>query len=398
MAQAISEQKRPAAGFSFRLTDLFWILGAIALLIGAVGMLDRLRFGLAPAAIGSYVPWGLWVGFYDYLVWLEVGSLLLFSGLVYIAHNESLAKIKPLVLFTGFVVLLMALILVAMDLGHFERFWHVYVYADFGSMITWMVWLHTAYLILLSMELFLALRGTGKGLLKTLGIISLPLGLMLILVSGSIFGVVAARPLWNTSSLPLMFFISALAAGASLLLLIVTLFWKDTKSDEFAQLTQLLARIAGWLLLGGTFIAGVIAFTILYQGGGNLQRAAALQLILSGPFWWSFWIVHILLGVAVPVVIYFAFYKSRWLLMIGAALASITFVAVTLNIVIPTLVTEELTGLAAAYHHQKLSVDYVPNLNEWLVVTFVFGFGGVLYGLGLRFLPVLPKDTQANEE
>ncbi|MCS6872136.1 MAG: NrfD/PsrC family molybdoenzyme membrane anchor subunit [Anaerolineae bacterium] len=392
MAQVVSEQKRPAAGF--RLTDLIWILGVVALLIGATGMLDRLRFGLAPAAIGSYVPWGLWVSFYDYLVWLEVGSLLLFSGLVYLAHNESLAKIKPLVLFTGFVVLLMALILVAMDLGHFERFWHVYVYADFDSMITWMVWLHTAYLILLAAELFLALRGTGKGLLKVLGIVSLPLGLMLILVSGSIFGVVAARPLWNTSNLPLMFFISALASGASLLLLLVTVFWADKQSEEYTRLTQRLAQIAGWLMLGGTFIAGVLAFTILYQGGGNPQRAAALQLILAGPFWWSFWIVHIGLGVIVPVVIYFVFYKNRWLLMLGAALSVITFVAVTLNIVIPVLVTPELEGLAEAYQHQKLSLDYVPNLNEWLVVTFVFGFGALLYGLGLRFLPVLPKRAQ----
>lgn len=392
MTQMVSEQKRPAAGF--RLTDLIWILGVIALIVGAAGMLDRLRFGLAPTALSSYVPWGLWVGFYDYLVWLEVGSLLLFSGLVYIAHNESLAKIKPLVLFTGFVVLLMALILVAMDLGHFERFWHVYVYADFGSMITWMVWLHTAYLILLVVELVLALRGTGKGLLRVLGLISLPLGLMLILVSGSIFGVVAARPLWNTSNLPLMFFISALAAGASLLLLLVTVFWADKKSDEYARLTQRLAQIAGWLLLGGTFVAGVLAFTILYQGGGNPQRAAALQLILTGPFWWSFWIVHILLGVIVPVVIYFIFYRNRWLLTLGAALSVITFVAVTLNIVIPVLATPELEGLAEAYHHQKLSLNYVPNLTEWLVVIFIFGFGALLYGLGLRFLPVLPKRTQ----
>ncbi|PJF34906.1 MAG: hypothetical protein CUN49_13285 [Candidatus Thermofonsia Clade 1 bacterium] len=397
MAEIVSNEQR-RSGLKLRSSDLFWIAGAIALLVGAVGMLDRLRLGLAPTAIGSYVPWGLWVGFYDYLVWLEVGSLLLFSGLVYLADDHTLAKLKPLVLFTGFVVLLMALMLVAMDLGHFERFWHVYVYADFGSMITWMVWLHTAYLILLSAELFLAVRRTAQKLLKALGILSLPLGLMLILVSGSIFGVVAARPLWNTSNLPIMFFISALAAGASLLLLLVTLFWADKQSEEFERLTQRLARIAGWMTLGGAFIAGVIAFTILYQGGGNPQRAAALQLILSGPFWWSFWIVHVLLGVIVPTIIYFAFYKSRLLLSIGAALSTITFVAVTLNIVIPVLATPELEGLAEAYHHQKLSLNYVPNLNEWLVVIFIFGFGGLIYGLGLRFLPILPKRAQEKED
>jgi Ni/Fe-hydrogenase subunit HybB-like protein len=39
--------------------------------------------------------------------------------------------------------------------------------------------------------------------------------------------------------------------------------------------------------------------------------------------------------------------------------------------------------------HDKLAFSYVPNLVEWLVILFVIGLGGVLYGLGLRFLPVL---------
>jgi Na+/H+ antiporter NhaD/arsenite permease-like protein len=55
------------------------------------------------------------------------------------------------------------------------------------------------------------------------------------------------------------------------------------------------------------------------------------------------------------------------------------------------LATPELEGLATAFVHAKLNFDYVPNLMEWQTLLFVFGLGGVIYGLGLRWLPVMEK-------
>lgn len=386
--------------FEWRWTDSFWILGIILLIIGASSMWARLNEGLAPTNLTSYVPWGVWVGFYDYLVWMEVGSLLIFTSLIYIFGDRLLPKIKPIVLFTGFTIVTMGLLIVLLDLGHAERFWHVLVYPDFGSMITWMVWLHSTYLLILMAELALVLWGGARGaaLLKPLALLSLPVGLALIIVSGSIFGVVAARPLWNTASLPLMFLLSALAAGSGLLLFLVVIFWKDKTSEEYRTLIRRLAVITRTLLLVGVFAAGVIAFTMLYKGGGNPTRAEAINLILSGPYWWSFWIVHILLGVLIPLALLFAAPSKPLPAGIAAFLSSVTFVAVTLNIVIPTLVTEELQGLASAFVDPKLSLDYAPNLMEWLVLAFIFGLGGIIFGLGLRFLPLQSQSTEESHE
>ena len=167
MAQAVKPQGNAArpemsqspSRFRFELhfSDLFWVLGLILVVIGAAGLVQRLSSGLMLTNLTSYVPWGLWVGFYDYLVWIEVGSLLVFTGMLYLAGEKRLARIKPLVLFTGFTVLVMALLLVLLDLGRAERFWHVIVYPDFGSMITWMVWLHGSYLLVLAVELLLVM-------------------------------------------------------------------------------------------------------------------------------------------------------------------------------------------------------------------------------------------------
>jgi protein NrfD len=410
VAQAIQPQDnaappgaiRPASPvrFEWRWTDIFWVLGVILLVFGAAGMWQRLNEGLAPTNLTSYVPWGLWVGFYDYLVWMEVGSLIIFTSLVYIVGDKRLTRVKPIVLFTGFTVVTMGLLIVLLDLGHPERFWHVIFYPDFGSMITWMVWLHTTYLLVLVLELGLVLWGGARGerILKYLAYLSLPVGLALIIVSGSIFGVVAARPLWNTASLPLMFLISALAAGSSLLLLIVVVFWRDKTGEDYRAIVKRLALLTGILLITGVFAAGVIAFTILYKSSGSPARVEAINLILTGPYWWSFWIVHILLGVLVPLAILFTVPHRPRLVGVAAFLSSATFVAVTLNIVIPVLVTPELQGLATAFVDPKLDPNYAPNLMEWMVIAFVFGIGGVIYGLGLRFLPLRSQHAEVSHE
>jgi protein NrfD len=383
--------RRPA--FTWRNTDIFWVIGLLALAIGASGMWQRMVNGLAPTNLGSYVPWGLWVGFYDYLVWLEVGSLLLFTILFYIVKVKELAPIKPVVMFTGFVVLLMALIIVFVDLGQATRFWHVLVYPTFSSMITWMVWLHSLYLLVLAAELVLVFNylklapARKEQILHFLAYLSLPMGLGLILVSGSVFGVVAARPLWSTSSLPLMFLVSSLAAGSGLILLLIVLFWPDKNSPTYGQMVTRLSGLTRWLLIAGVFSASVIGFTTLF-GGGSPTRVEAMNLILTGPFWWSFWIIHVLLGVLVPLALLFLVGDKPLWAGIAAFLSVVTFVAVTLNVVIPVLATPELQGLADVYNHSKLSYNYVPNWMEWQVIIFVFGFGSLLYGLGWRWLPL----------
>lgn len=405
MAQAVasSENLSPTGGvgrIKLRWTDFFIFLGVILLIIGASGMAQRLTQGLAPTNITSYVPWGLWVGFYDYLVWLEVGSLLVFTTLLYLVGFSELKPIKTFVLFTGFTVVLMGLLIVLLDLGHPERFWHVLLYPDFGSMITWMVWLHSSYLVLITIELLLVLRGGAQAetVLKWLAYLSLPMGLALIIVSGSIFGVVATRPLWNTASLPLMFLVSSLAAGSGLLTLLVVLFWPKKQDESYRKLIQRLARMTSILLAGGVFAAGVIAFTMLYQGSGSPIRAEGINLILSGPFAWSFWIVHILLGVLIPLVLLISMPRNPLIVGIATFLSTVTFVAVTLNVVIPVLVTPELEGLATAFVDPKLELNYVPNLMEWLMLAFIFGFGSLVYGLGLRFLPLQAHDEEENNE
>jgi protein NrfD len=193
-----------------------------------------------------------------------------------------------------------------------------------------------------------------------------------------------------------MFLISSLAAGSGLLTLLVVLFWPEKRDENYRLILQRLARLTSILLAGGVFAAGVIGFTMLYQGSGNPIRAEGINLILSGPYAWSFWIVHILVGVLVPLVLLTTMPRNPLMVGIAAFLSTVTFVAVTLNVVIPVLVTPDLEGLATAFVDPKLDVNYVPDLMEWLMLAFIFGLGSLIYGLGLRFLPLQPHHEEVN--
>jgi len=61
----------------------FWGLTVAALVIGLIGLLDRFTSGHTHANYGSYVPWGLWVAGYIYLMGLSAGVFLM-SSLVFV--------------------------------------------------------------------------------------------------------------------------------------------------------------------------------------------------------------------------------------------------------------------------------------------------------------------------
>jgi len=110
--------------------------------------------------------------------------------------------------------------------------------------------------------------------------------------------------------------------------------------------------------------------------------------ILTGPYWYVFWFVHILAGAAIPIALLAWRPRSASLVGVAAALIAVTFIAVRLNIVIPGLVMPELGGLDTAYVDNRLTFHYVPTLMEWLVLLFIATAGiGALFA-GTKLLPL----------
>ncbi len=138
-----------------------WSVWVLAFVLGVVGLYLRLAYGKDMSAYSSYIPWGLWVALYIYLIGLSAGAFLL-SALVYVFNLERLKKIGKPALFTALVCLVSALLVIWFDLGRMDRFYKIYTSPNFTSVMAWMVWLYSAYFLLLLAELWLVMRGDLK--------------------------------------------------------------------------------------------------------------------------------------------------------------------------------------------------------------------------------------------
>lgn len=358
---------------SARTTRNLWVAAAGAFAVGGVAVLFRLFTGHRYADYGSYVPWGLWVGVYVYLVWLEVGTVLAFTGLVHVFRLKRLEPIRRHVLLLALVVLVGALLQIGLDLGHLGRAWRALLRPNLASPMAWMIWLHVIYLAVLGGELLLSLRPypdrTSARRARLLSILSFPLGLALVSVVGSVFGVSAAQPLWSGIALPLFFLITSVVVGSAMVTLVFALSPPTGRPGEKTETLRLLGRVVLGLVLFGAFSAVVNAATVLYPWASS--SADALRDVLGGRHSWSLWLVHVALGVVVPVVILARDGSSPRTLSVAMILVVLGFVPLPLNLIVPPLAHPEFATLREAYTGPGLDFSYFPSALEWLVSLWI---------------------------
>lgn len=403
------------------LKRIFWTAGALLFAVGFAGWWDRLANGHENADYGSIVPWGLWIAMYIYFIGLSAGAFLI-SALVYVFRVKRFESIGRVALFTALVTLLLALLSVWADLGHMGRAWRVIATPNFKSPMAWMIWLYGTYVAVLAAELYFVLRrdlvvaaeeGGAKGrvyrllalgsrdvtderagrdqrIVRVLAMIGVPVAIMFHGGVGALFGVIAARPSWNSGLFPILFLISALASGGALLTLVVAVFQgglRETR-DTIVALGQL---VLGLLLLDVLF---QISEYLVAGYGGVPGHVEGLKLMFTGPFWWVFWVWQIAIGTLIPIVILASRRRSNPYWVAGAAgLIAVGFIGLRLNIVVPALAVEEIQGLTDAISSPRVVTDYFPALGEWLLTAGVVGLGLLVFGVGEKFLPRSTKDA-----
>jgi molybdopterin-containing oxidoreductase family membrane subunit len=403
---------------------LFYVGLVLGLLFGTPGIVSRLLHGHTDANYGSIVTWGLWVAAYIYFIGLSAGAFLV-SSLVFVFGLKRFEKIGRLAILTAIVTLLMALLAIGLDLGHLGRSWHVYIWPNFSSPMAWMIWLYTGYMLLLFTEAYFLMRADAydgrmksglAGLInrilsigvrsateenrtndmrivRILATIGVPLATMFHGGVGALFGVLASRPLWHSGLYPILFLLSAIVSGGAAITLLAYLFLH--RDPERWQIIRSL----------GLLVLGVLAFELLwefaeigvYMYGRMPSHTAAWNVIMSGPYPWIFWLGQVGFGGIIPLVLLLIGLRRQWTEGIALACISIAiaFFAVRLNIVIPALSVEEISGLTAAYFHSRWTTAYVPSLMEWQVMAFIIGVGGVLLSLGWRYLPLRAEGPAA---
>jgi Ni/Fe-hydrogenase subunit HybB-like protein len=207
----------------------FWTVfsGLLIALLAAIAYV-RYTHGLgAVTHLSDTFPWGLWIGF-DLLcgVGLAAGGFAV-TATVHILHLKDFKPIvRPTVLtaFLGYILVITALLL---DLGRPWNIWHPIIMWNPHSVMFEVGWCVMLYTTVLSLEFAPVVLERFKldWMLKLLRPVTPILVIMGVILStlhqsslGSLFLILPEKmsPLWYTPILPVLFFVSALAAGIAM--------------------------------------------------------------------------------------------------------------------------------------------------------------------------------------
>jgi protein NrfD len=403
---------------------LLYVVWLVAFGLGLWGVAERLLFGHRLAGYGSYVVWGLWVAIYIYMSGLSAGAFLL-SSLVYVFRLERLERVGKLALFVALVALLGGLLAIWFDLGRMERFYRVYTSPNFQSMMAWMIWLYTAYFVVLLGEAYFALRPDlvrwsrdpnrspgqrtlarwltlgraslapevlerERRALQVLATVGVPLAVAFSGGVGALFATVSAKMYWHQAIVPILFLTGAVVSGGGLLTALAAFAW-PRRDAEHRELAALLGRMLLLVVVGYVLLEWAEFSIPLWYG--TSPEGQLVRLALFGPYWWVFWIVHVGLGTVLPVLLLVLRPKDPRAVGWAGLLVAATFLSVRLNVVIPAQVEPALRGLEQAFTGPRLVFHYFPTTHEWLVASFVVATTAALLWLGARLLPLMETEV-----
>lgn len=413
---------------AFPLTGRIWLaifggLWAVAFVAGLVGLGQRLVDGHKPADYGSYLTWGLWVAAYQYLVEVAAGAFIL-AAAIYLLRIRVLERIAPVALLLGITSLLAGILMVWIDLGRAERFWRVVFSPNLSSIITWVVFAYGAFIVISLVALWFALRGDLVSLGKRGGWQApvarflafgasdlsdtalqrdrrIVQGLMIVGLipavgfsggEGALFGVVGARPYWNSPIFPIAFLASAMVTAGAVLTVLAAFFLRNGGSTR--QEARFLARLT-IISLGALLLLQFADYTVAAYASIPAQ-GDAMDEILTGDYWYSFWLVQLVAGAAIPAAIVGLRGRSPLWLGLAGFLVGAGMMSHRLNAVIPGQILPQLEGIESAFVSARLSFDYFPSAMEWLVTLFVACVAIGLFYVAYELLPLGPRSASAN--
>jgi Ni/Fe-hydrogenase subunit HybB-like protein len=208
---------------------LKWIGGLLALLVllGGVAGLWRMVMGLgATTALTDDIPWGIWIGF-DFSLIAFSGAAFTMAGVVYILRRHTYQPaLRPAVL-TGLLGYTAVLVLLVLDLGRPDRFYHFILFWNAHSPLFEICWCILLYTVVLTVEVspqVLEKLGQHKWAHR-IHLAIVPVAIIAVTLSslhqstlGTLYLNMPHRlnVLWFTPILPVLFFSSAVMTGLTM--------------------------------------------------------------------------------------------------------------------------------------------------------------------------------------
>ncbi len=373
-AEASTEFRPSERPFPVVSTAILGVLMAIGLVVAIIRFINGIG---AISNLSDGRAWGLWISFDLYCgVALAAGGFTM-AAVVYIFNLKKYYPIVRSAILTAFLGYLMVISAVIVDLGQPWRIWHIIIYWNPHSPLFEVGWCVLLYTIVLTLEfspnLFERFNMQAPlGLIRAIQIPLIIAGIVLSTLHQSSLGSTLLlmpdkiHPLWFTSTLPILFFLSAVAVGVAMVIVETTLGSKGLGHEVDLEIQAGLGRALPYLL--GLYLVVNL---------GNLLVEGEFGLIFSSGLYSTLFLVEIVGGVILPLILFAlpAVRQSRTALFWSALLVVFGLVLNRFNV--------SLVALAP-----RPGTIYFPHPMEFAISISIVAAGILAYILANRYLPI----------
>lgn len=362
---------------------LLGIFAAFAL-AGTACFVFQTMQGLHVANLSNDVTWGLYIVGFLLFTGVAAGCLLFASAPFVFSGLEAY---RPYARVASFVAVacgcLCAGLFILVDTGNPLRAFSILTSFQIMSPLFWDTVILIAYVVLGCAFTF-ALVKVHEGAKTEASVRPLAsavfVAALLVAVTSLAFALQVARPTWNNPGLMLSFFIAAVVAGGSVLVIVCAMLDRSGYLPMGKKAARGLSRTVTLFLAAELAFSLTEAFSGLYIAVG--EEAAAAAWLTSGPGAPFFWMQAACAAAGIALLLQ----KSQPLHVAGAALAFASIFLVKYNMLQAQL-HNPLIGFAGPVAAPGAPVGaYFPTMIEWGVALGIVGIGLLALTLGISKL------------
>ncbi len=378
-----------------RLYSLWLFILSFFALIGLHAYAYQLSHGLVTTGMTDEVSWGFYIANLVFLVGMAAAAVMLVIP-AYLFAQEDVKKVAIFAELFAIVAIIMCILFVSVDLGRIDRFWHLIPFIGVfhwpQSMLTWDIIVLNGYLVLnvliCGYLVVKTLRGESVNSLiyMVLVLISIVWAPSIHIVTAFLFEGLGGRPFWHSGLVAPRFLASAFAAGPAFIILVFDLINRYTNFKvSYSAIRKIRNIVAASLIINLILIASEV-FAELYI---PTVHSIHMSLLLGFSGWsvvtpWMWIAISMMLAAVFVFVTPLRDHRTPLLLACVFTVVGI-WLEKGLGFLIPGFIPSPLGDF----------VDYVPTLNEILIVIGVWALGLLIYTLLVKgVLLVIDKNQE----
>ena len=288
-------QKKPSSAWLF----LSFLIAAVSI----YGMYQVFLNGQeASYGISREVPWGILIIGYSFLVGISAGTAII-GSLAHVFKVNAFHVMSKRVALISLSALIGAFFIIFWELaGPYQlqtlRLLKYYTNFEITSPIWWMVTLYMIELPLLAIEVYFLVSKKHESAFFA-SLFGLFLGVIAYSTLAFVFASNATRPLWHSTSFSLFFIISAVTAGAAIVLMMIFV------SGRGKNLIENVSALSKMLFLGLCLMFFVDTWNVfLNTYGAQSELDATMKLFIgNGPLAFNFYYLELGLGIIIPAIL-----------------------------------------------------------------------------------------------